>query len=259
MDTPAVTARPVARTPAPATAPDDGAALCCVCGTQVRGWLPHPQQHLRSDFMQLMDTVGSDLSIYLCPHCQCNDRDRHLWLYLNAAGIAAQLTGARVLHIAPERHLEVLIAQQQPAQYVRGDLHPTRPDHVRLDVEALGFADESLELIICNHVLEHVGDPLKALREMRRCLVPGGLLVAQTPFSPRLMRTMEMTTPDSPEFARLFFGQEDHVRLFGIDLFDLFTQVGFQGQALAHDTVLPGIDARRYGCNVREPFFCFYK
>ena len=247
------------QTPSATGAAAEAGPWCCICGKAVTGWLPHPQRAQRSEFMKLMETVGSDLSVYQCPSCHCNDRDRHLWLYMQAAGIPRDLAGARVLHVAPERHLEALIAAHDPAAYVRGDLHPQRAGHVALNVEALDFGDGSFDLIVCNHVLEHVGDPDRALAELHRCLVPGGLLIAQTPYAPKLKHTLELNVPVSPEFARLFYGQEDHVRLFGLDLLDAFARAGFKGQAVAHEHLLPTVDPMRAGCNPREPFFAFHK
>ena len=103
--------------------------------------------------MQSMHTVGSDLAVYQCPACHCTDRDRHLWLYLRAAGVLQAVAGARVLHLAPEPVLERLITTLGPASYVRGDLHPTQAGHLKLDVEQLPFAEGEFDLVICNHVL----------------------------------------------------------------------------------------------------------
>ncbi|MEW6706713.1 MAG: class I SAM-dependent methyltransferase [Pseudomonadota bacterium] len=231
---------------------------CCICQQSVDRWLPHPQIAQRSEFMKLMRAVGSDLSVYQCPRCGCNDRDRHLRLYMEAVGLPAQMTGARVLHLAPEAHLERWIQQLQPARYVRGDLHPTRPGHVKLDAEQLPFDDGSFDLIICNHVLEHVSSPERALAEFRRCLGPKSLLIAQTPFAPLLKKTFELDETPTPDFAKLFYGQEDHVRLFGADIVDYFRGAGFQGSLLAHEAVLPKVDAQASGCNALEPFFLFY-
>jgi SAM-dependent methyltransferase len=231
---------------------------CCLCQHSVDHWLPHPHAAQRSEFMKLMRTVGSDLSVYQCPACGCNDRDRHLRLYMEAVGVPAQLPGARVLHLAPEAHLERWIHGLQPSHYVRGDLHPTRPGHVKLNAEQLPFDDGSFDLIICNHVLEHVSQPERALAEFRRVLGPRSLLIAQTPFAPTLKKTFELDEPVTSDFAKLFYGQEDHVRLFGADIVDYFRQAGFEGKPLTHDTVLPGIDPMVAGCNGLEPFFLFY-
>lgn len=232
-------------------------AHCAVCGQSVPGWLPHPHLGQRSPFMKLMQAVGSDLQHYQCPACGCNDRDRHLWLYFQALGVPAQLAGARVLHLAPERRLEPLIEACRPAQYVRGDLHPTRPDIRRVDAESMPFQDAAFDLLIANHLLEHVADPRRALAEFARCLRPGGLLVAQTPYSPLLRATFELKVPPGPDFATMFYGQRDHVRLFAEDIVGLFQAAGFEGELLPHEVLLPEVSAAGAGVNPREPLFMF--
>jgi SAM-dependent methyltransferase len=233
--------------------------VCCICEHTVSHWLPHPHAAQRSPFMTLMETVGSDLSVYGCPHCHANDRDRHLWLYMNAADIPAQIAGASVLHLAPEAALEPLIARCGPARYVRGDLYPTQPRYQKLDAEALPFGDAEFDLVIANHLLEHVNRPAQALAEFARCLKPGGMLIAQTPYAPYLTQTMELNVPVPPAFAKLYFGQEDHVRLFGANIASHFEAAGLQGQLWPHEGLLQGFDAQEYGCNAREPFFAFCK
>ncbi len=246
-------------TETPLAANAAGMPECSICGTAVAHWSPHPQTAMRSEFMKLLDPVGSDLSVYQCPNCGCTDRDRHLWHYMRAIGLLQRLSSTQILHIAPEVHLEALIEALHPMAYVRGDLHPRRADHLPLDIESLPFDDGSFDLIICNHVLEHVASPARALGEFHRCLVPGGLLIAQTPYAPVLLKTMELNRPVSAGFAKLFFGQEDHVRLFGADIVDYFHQAGFSGELLEHSMVLGDLDAKAYGCNAREPFFAFSK
>ncbi len=144
---------------------------CCVCDQPVANWLPHPQQAQRSPLMIMLDAVGSDLSIYSCPSCYCSDRDRHLWLYMKASGLTEQLQGASILHMAPEKHLESLLAACQPGSYVCGDLYPAQAHHQRIDLECLPFDDNSLDLIICNHVLEHVLNVVLALAVITSCLL----------------------------------------------------------------------------------------
>jgi SAM-dependent methyltransferase len=232
---------------------------CCVCNQRVEAWLPHPNPKLASEFMYLLDVVGSTLKHYLCPVCSCNDRDRHLWLYMSQRGLRARFAEMRILHVAPEFHIEALIGAHKPCEYVRGDLHPTRPGLVTFNAEALPFEGDHFDLIICNHVLEHVANPDKALLEFHRTLKAGGRLIAQTPYSPILKNTFEVTRKVAPEFAWAFYGQDDHVRLFGADIIDYFRRNGFEGDLVPHGVELAGVDPAEFGCNEREPFFYFSK
>jgi SAM-dependent methyltransferase len=234
-------------------------AFCCLCERPVDAWVPYPKRAERSPFMIAMETVGSDLAVYGCPHCGCNDRDRHLWLYLLAAGLPEQLAGARILHLAPERALEPRLRACGPADYVRGDLFPAREGIAKVDAEAMPFEDGRFDLIVANHLLEHVRHPERALAEFERCLAPGGLLIAQTPYAPKLKHTFEVDAAPTPDFAKLFYGQEDHVRLFGGDVARYFEAAGLRGALLPHEQLLPGIDPLEFGCNGLEPFFAFSK
>lgn len=232
---------------------------CSVCGAAVAGWLPHPHLAQRSEFMKLLQTVGSDMAVYQCPHCGCTDRDRHLWLYLQAIGLPATLAGARLLHLAPERHLEALFSACGPAEYIKGDLFPSRPNQVKVNAEDMPFEDAQFDLIVCNHVLEHVSSPERALAEFFRCLGPGGLLIAQTPYSPLLKQTFELKQFPGEEFARLFYGQADHQRLFAEDIVERFHRAGFAGELMRHGSLLAGVDPAQAGVNAAEPLFIFTK
>jgi SAM-dependent methyltransferase len=235
-------------------------AFCCICDKAVDQWLPYAKRAERSQFMIMMETVGSDLSIYGCPHCGCNDRDRHLWLYMLAAGLPEQLAGSRILHLAPEASLEPRIRSCQPARYVRGDLYPARAGITKVDAESMPFEDASFDLIIANHLLEHVSQPERALAEFVRCLAPGGMLIAQTPYAPKLKHTFEVgDAPTTAEFRTLFYGQSDHVRLFGGDIARYFNEAGLRGSLLTHAQLLADMDPLEFGCNRHEPFFAFSK
>lgn len=69
------------------------------------------------------------------------------------------------------------------------------------DVYDLQFADSSFDVVYAHQVLQHLSNPIRALREMRRVLVPGGLVAVRdgdygkfswSPNSPRLDRWMEL-------------------------------------------------------------------
>lgn len=232
---------------------------CNICNESINAWVPHPGITQRSEFCKLINAIGSDLSVYQCPRCGCNDRDRHVWHYLNAIGAINNIPKCRILHIAPEFHIEQLIEKLEPRLYIRGDLFPKKAAHFQLNIESLPYEDDTFDLIICNHVLEHVSSPSVAVSEFYRCLSQNGLLVAQTPYSPMLKKTFELTQKPSPIFAKLFFGQDDHVRMFGADICQVFTDAGFKGEILPHSIVLGELNAAEAGVNAAEGFFAFTK
>jgi len=85
------------------------------------------------------------------------------------------------------------------------------------------------------------------------------MLIAQTPYAPALKNTFELDRPPSEDFARIYYGQVDHVRLFGRDIVALFNGAGLTGSLLPHAQLLGDFDARDFGCNRQEPFFAFSK
>jgi SAM-dependent methyltransferase len=178
---------------------------------------------------------------------------------MSRTGLLDDIPGQRILHIAPEARLEPRIAALKPAEYIRGDLFPKVPEHRKINIEALDFPDGYFDLIICNHVLEHVDHPETALAEFSRCLSPQGRLIAQTPYSPIMKNTLETTKPVSTAFKVRYYGQDDHVRLFGADIVDYFRAAGLHGELYPHESLLRDIDPDRYGVNGKEPFFLFAK
>lgn len=194
-----------------------------------------------------------------CPRCGAHDRERHLLLYLQASGIAATLHQLSILHFAPERRLSPWIASHRPQRYVRCDLYPTRADIERVDMQAMPFADASFDLLLANHVLEHVADLDRSLTEIHRVLKPDGHAILQTPFSRKLHQTWEDPGIDNPQTRLQAHGQEDHVRLFGIDIFGLIESRGFESRAVAHADLLRKCNPTTHGVNPQEPLFLFQR
>ncbi len=232
--------------------------ICVVCEQGVERWTPNPGP-AGAEFIRDVDPVGSSHGRYLCPHCRCDERDRHLWLYIAYSGVLENANAMRILHVAPEPQIERRIRRLSPLEYVAGGAATRDPSHRRFDVQALDFPSGYFDLIICNGVLEQVDDPELALSELHRCLKPGGGLIAQTPYAPLLKRTFELNGKPSDPFAARYFGGEGRVRLFGLDIADRFHEAGFSGDLLPHASVLGDIDPDQVGCDVDEPFFLFTK
>ncbi len=234
--------------------------FCVFCNRSVEAWLPF---HLRvsdvSAFLTKLEPVGSNVDRFACPHCSSNDRERHLRLFLERLNILDLLRGGSVLHMAPELKLREFIQGHGFSRYVSGDIDPLHETTQRIDLQQIPFPDETFDMVICNHILEHVDDARAALSEMRRVLKHGGRAICQTPFSPRLTKTFEEPLLRSAEDRLFFYGQEDHVRLFGSDIEHYLTEAGLVGRLVPHVEILADVDPERFGINEKEPFFDFVR
>lgn len=98
---------------------------------------------------------------------------------------------------------------------------------LNMDLTEIPVRDDSFDAIICYHVLEHIPDDSKAMRELHRILKPGGWALLQSPVTPTLEKTMEDRAVTSPEERARLYGDADHVRLYGLDYKDRLKKAGF--------------------------------
>lgn len=233
---------------------------CALCGHRIGRFIPYAGG-LRGvpKLMHALNMVGSDVEHFECPRCGSHDRERHVFLYLQYAGLLSAMRGKRVLHFAPEKGLSRIISELVPTKYVKCDLHPRDADVLHVDMLAMPFEEESFDFVIANHVLEHVDDDLQALGEIRRVLAEGGHAVLQTPFSAKLQRTWSDVGIADASARTQAFGQADHVRLYGTDIFERFASVGLVSLVQGHRELLQGVSASVAGVNADEPFFLFVR
>jgi hypothetical protein len=185
-----------------------------------------------------------------CPRCGSVERHRAFALALERLGMIK--AGDRVLHFAPEPVLTRLItaigADYRSADLVRENVT------IRCDIEDTGLPSESVDVVVCNHVLEHVDDG-KALGEIRRLLVPKGRLLAMVPICHAWARTYENPEITNPEERELHFGQHDHLRWYGRDFPDRLRGAGFEVEEMAPTPA----DCIRYGIMPGETVFIAHK
>jgi ubiquinone/menaquinone biosynthesis C-methylase UbiE len=110
---------------------------------------------------------------------------------------------------------------------VSADLDP-QVGELTLDITAIDLPDASFDSVLCSHVLEHVPDDRAAMRELRRILVPGGRAIVMVPVDRNRDATLEDPEVTSPEARREAYWQEDHVRLYALDVMERLTDAGFQ-------------------------------
>lgn len=161
----------------------------------------------------------------LCPGSLSLERHRLLWLYLKSR---TDFFTARhkILHIAPEQCFYKIFRKMKNLEYVTGDYNSPIAD-VKFDLHRAPFPNNSFDVILCNHVLEHVDDADQCMRELYRIMKPGGWGIFQVPLDTTKEKTYEDKSITSPEAREEHFWQKDHVRLFGLDYKDKLASAGF--------------------------------
>jgi SAM-dependent methyltransferase len=159
----------------------------------------------------------------LCPNCLSLERHRALAIVAREEGF---FRNKDILHFAPEPGIAAFIKQQGPLSYKSCDLYKENVD-LKIDVQAIDLPDQSFDVVICAHVLEHVADDRKAMSELRRILRPSGLAVVMVPLEEGWDETYENPSITSEADRLIHFGQEDHVRWYGRDLRDRLRAAGF--------------------------------
>jgi len=177
-----------------------------------------------------------------CPHCFSLERQRLEFLYLNEHTDIFKVTGGgekyKVLHFAPESSLENVLKKSPTVNYYSGDLNKNRAMY-KVDITNICFGDSEFDYVICNHVLEHIPDEVKALSEIKRVLKHKGEVIITIPVSPILETTLEEPTT-TPEERLALYGQYDHVRLYGLDFSERLSKAGFEVKTFETNTnVLP--------------------
>lgn len=162
----------------------------------------------------------------LCPYDLTLERHRLMWLYLKGTDFfsAKELS---LLHIAPEQCFHKRFKSQNNIDYLTGDLVSPIAD-LHFDLHDIPLEDNRFDRVFCNHVLEHVDDAHKCMKELFRVMKPGGWGIFQVPQDFSLDKTYEDSSITSPEEREKHFWQKDHVRLFGNDYPDWLRKAGFQ-------------------------------
>jgi predicted SAM-dependent methyltransferase len=172
----------------------------------------------------------------LSPSTLSLERHRLLWLYLkNETDFFS--SKLKVLHFAPEQAFYKRFRKLPNVDYITTDLDSPLAD-VQADICNLPFKDNEFDVILCNHVLEHIPDDTKAMQELYRILKPNGWGVFQIPQDLSREKTFEdHTITDRIERAKIF-GQYDHVRVYGRDYFDKLRTIGFKVEEVDYTSKL---------------------
>jgi len=161
----------------------------------------------------------------LSPSTFSLERHRLLWLYLkNETDFF--VSPKKVLHFAPEQAFYKRFRKLKNLDYTTIDLNSPLAD-IKADICNLPFKNNLFDIILCNHVLEHIADDTKAMQELYKILKPKGMAILQIPQDLSREKTFEDNTITNPKERAKIFGQYDHLRIYGRDYFDKLRNVGF--------------------------------
>ena len=179
-----------------------------------------------------------------CVHCGALERHRFVWVYFSRMTNLFDGTPKRMLHVAPEICFESKLRNQLGQGYITADLHNPRA-MVKMDITDIQYPDGYFDIIYCSHVLEHVQDDKRAMREFYRVLKPDGWAILLVPIT-RNITFEDSSIVDRSERLRVF-GQENHVRRYGTDYIDRLREAGFKVKISCVSDIFEKSDIVRIG------------
>lgn len=205
---------------------------CPMCGVRRRRFLPYGYVDSREDA--------------LCPRCLSLERHRLIWLWLERHSNLFS-SHPRLLHIAPEVSLMRHFKRHYKGlnSYITADLESPLAD-MHFDVQHIPLDSRSIDVVICNHLLEHVADDRCALRELYRIMRPGGWGIMLVPEDRSRATTFEDDTITDPEERTRLFGQYDHRRIYGRDYDLRLEEAGFSVERISVGSLLTDQERQLY-------------
>lgn len=179
------------------------------------------------------EIIGCGRRFAGCIKCGSTDKERLVFTYLKHTINFFSNSDKCILHMAPEPNLSKQFLKYKFKEYICGDYfapgyEDVYPSYVKnINILNIPYSNEYFDVVICNHVLEHVEDDIKGMSEIFRVLRKGGFAILQVPISYKLDKTYEDPNITEPKSREDFFGQSDHVRIYGPDYTDRLKKVGF--------------------------------
>jgi SAM-dependent methyltransferase len=214
------------------------ARYCPVCRSRLRSFRP-------SGYVRRPDAR--------CPVCRSLERHRLVWVFFGCNTNLFDGASKRMLHIAPERVFEARFRRISGLDYLTADLYNPRA-MVKMDITDIQYPDGSFDVVYCSHVLEHVSDDRRAMRELSRVLKADGWAVILVPITAG--KTFEDPSVTDPSERERLFGQRDHVRRYGPDVKDRLGEAGFSVRLFDAVEVVGEASVIKLGVKDSQVFFC---
>ena len=195
----------------------DNKFKCPLCGCAI-----YPLYNVGSPFLVLseLQVIGAGVRPQKCHGCNSSDRDRLVFLYLRDIEKIFHEGHSKVfvLHVAPESCIAEKFINSPHVQYKAVDSfehgYEYPPYIEEMDLLELKIDNCSIDIILCNHVLQDISDDISALKEIYRVLANGGRAILQVPISPIINKIMEHTGNLSEEECTKSYCQRFHKRIY---------------------------------------------
>ncbi len=216
--------------------------FCPCCQGNFRGFLPFGANRRQNA---------------ICPGCLSLERHRLLWLYLqNKTNLFNE--NLAVLHVAPEYIFQRKLISFSHLKYLTADI-VSGEAMVQMDITNISYDDNYFDVILCNHVLEHIPDDDRAIKELYRVLKPNGWAILQVPIDRQLAKTIEGSPTLTLEEREKLFGHHDHVRQYGRDYQVKLEQAGFTVKIDSYPQQLGAEAIKKFGLIPDENIFVCLK
>ncbi len=214
---------------------------CPIIERKYRKFLPYGRLHPRDNA--------------LCPGSLSLERHRLLWLFLKKETdfFSAQ---KKFLHVAPEQCYLKPFRSSKNLEYITADIVSPLAD-VKMDLHDIPFGDNEFDVLMANHVMEHVKDDHRCMSEIYRVLKPAGFAIMQVPIDYNNPNTEEDPNITDPAERERLYWQRDHVRLYGLDYAEKLRSVGFEVDEIPYAKKLGEEAIKRYALPAEEIiYFC---
>ncbi len=163
-----------------------------------------------------------------------------------------------LLHFGPEYCYYRIFKEMNNINYCPADNNNKKysKDIKYVDLAELNIETNTFEMIICNHVLEHIEDDKKAVMEMYRVLKPGGVAIITVPIDFKRDETYEDLSVTKPKDREREFGQWDHLRYYGLDFQQRLETAGFTVKTEHYARSFSIGDYEKYGLADEPIFVC---
>jgi SAM-dependent methyltransferase len=211
---------------------------CNCCNKQYEKFAPrYPPADDKQALEKHHVIAGYGEHVY-CPYCLSTSRER---LMIALFSTQIPVAGKHILHLSPEPHVFTFLKQQ--AIVTSTDITPGFYQKIDANIQyadatGLPFLANAFDLVIGNHIMEHIPNDRLAMQELYRVLQPGGIAVLQVPFSESITTTLEDPNIRDPEQQSARFGQKDHVRIYCLsDYMNRLREAGFQVSYLSYGSL----------------------